>query len=201
MAAGQHNSGIYYGISNGKIVRQFTSKTPKSIERVNKNGKTVHEEFYDYLDGFITDISVKEHKDYGKFWVVTVQDGNDTQILQFNYSSGYANGFLKALPNVDFSQKVKLSPSSKTEGDKTKTTLFINQGRDAIKWYYTKEEPNGLPPLKKVKIKGKESWDDSDAMEFLEKMVKDDILPQLKQGSATSQEESVTADDEEVMPF
>jgi len=202
MAAGQSNNGIFYGISKGKISRQVASKTAHSIKRTNKNGKLVHEEFYHYLDGIITAVTTKDHPDYGKFWVVTLKDaesGQD-QILQFNYSSGYANGFLKALPNVDLSAKVKLSPSAKTEDSKTKTTLFINQHGKAIKWAFTKDEPNGLPQLKQVKVKGKITWDDSDCMEFLEKMVKDQIVPQL---SATKRE-PVTVEEEEAtedLPF
>jgi len=49
--------------------------------------------------------------------------------------------------------------------------MFVNQGGAALKWYYTKDNRNGLPELKKLKVKGKETWDDSDMMEFLEKMV------------------------------
>jgi len=34
--------------------------------------------------------------------------------------------------------------------------------------------------IKKIKIKGKESWDDSDRMEFLEQYVQNNIIPMLK---------------------
>jgi hypothetical protein len=181
MAAGKSTNEFYYGISNGKIVRQFMSKTDNSIERINKNGRIVYEEFYDFIDGTIMDISVKVHDEYGKFWVVVLKDDNNGTIqhLQFNYSSGYANGFLKALPNVDLSQKVKIIPNAKKEGDKTKTTIFISQFDKAVKWYFTKNNPNGLPELKKIKIKGKSTWDDSEAMEFLESIVVNQILPKI----------------------
>jgi hypothetical protein len=197
MAAGKNSNAIFYSISNGKIVRQFQNKTADSVERVNKNGKTVHEEFYDYLDGVIANIETKENE-YGKFWYVTLDDAGVNQVLQFNYSSGYANGFLKALPNVDLSQKVKLIPSSKKEGDKTKTTLFINQHGNAIKWAYTKESPNGIPELKQIKRKGKTEWDDSEIMEFLEKMVNTEILPKLKSFKEVAHE---VEEDNEPAPF
>lgn len=200
MAAGNNSNALYYGISNGKIVRQFQSKTAHSIERVNKNGKTVHEEFYDYLDGVITDIDTKE-SEYGKFWMITLMDGAEKQILQFNYSSGYANGFLKALPNVDLGSKVKLIPKAEKEGDKTKTTIFINQHGNAVKWFYTKDNPNGLPQLKKVKVKGKDTWDNSDVMEFLENMVKTEIKPMLSQSVPVAAGDDSDEDDSEGLPF
>jgi hypothetical protein len=194
MALGNSNNAIFLGISNGKISRQFQTPTEKSISRVNKNGKTVHEEFYDFVEGKITDITTKD-SDYGKFWCVTLQDDGDKYVLQFNYSSGYANGFLKTLPNVDMSSIVKLVPKATQEGDKTKTTLFINQNNEGLKWHYTKDAPNGLPPMVKVKVKGKETWDDSDAMEFLEAMARERVLEivQAKYAPAVNTQEDEDA--------
>jgi hypothetical protein len=45
--------------------------------------------------------------------------------VQFGYSSGYAIGFLKALPNVDIALPVTIIPNAKKEGDKLKTTIFF----------------------------------------------------------------------------
>ena len=58
-------------------------------------------------------------------------------------------------------------PNAKKVNDKTKTTIFVAQNDKAAKWYYTRDNPNGLPQLKKIKIKGKEAWDDTEVMEFL----------------------------------
>ena len=180
MATGNNSNAAFYSISNGKICRQFSQPTEHSISRVNMNTKTVHEEFYDYIDGTITNIETREST-YGKQWIVTLRDQDgSTQQLQMNYSGGYAAALLKTLPNVDLSAKVKITPKLTVEGEKKKTTLFINQHGVALKHYFTKDNPNGLPQLKKVKIKGKEAWDDSDVMEFLENMVKTSIIPKLK---------------------
>ena len=70
-------------------------------------------------------------------------------------------------------------PNAKKVNDKTKTTIFVAQNDKAAKWYYTRDNPNGLPQLKRIKIKGKEAWDDTEVMEFLEKMIVEKILPQL----------------------
>lgn len=181
MAVGNNSNAIYYSIYDGKICRQFKEPTQNSRSRTNKNGKLVHEEFYDYIDGVITSITTKDG-DYGKFWIITLDDGGQLQTLQMQYSSGFANGFLKALPNVNLAEKVKLIPSTKTEGDKKKSTLFISQHGQPIKWFFTKETPNGLPPLEKKKVKGKEVWDDSEAAEYLEAYVRDHIVPKLPKG-------------------
>lgn len=203
MAVGNSTNAIYYSISDGKVCRQFKEPTASSKTRVNKNGKTVHEEFYDFIDGTITSITTKD-TEYGKFWMVTIKDEGQSQILQFNYSSGYANAFLKCLPNIDLNSKVKIIPSLKTEGDKKKTALFITQHGQPVKWYYTKEHPNGLPELEQKKVKGKMIWDDSEAMAFLEKMVMAEIVPKLPRADGCIGEPADVEevdDEKEALPF
>lgn len=183
MALGQNNNAIFLNIADGKIIRRFQNATKDSKERVLAKGpnagKVVHEEHYSFVEGLITDIQTKD-SDYGKSWIVTIDDEGERYILQMDYSGGYSSAFLKALPNVDLSKKVKLSPKMTIEGDKKKTTLFINQGGTAAKHFYTKDNPNGLPQMVQKKVKGKMQWDDSEMMEFFEKMVNTQILPKLK---------------------
>lgn len=171
MAAINNNSAvIYLTITDGKLCRRFSAATASSQSRVNKLGKLVHEEHYDRWKGKIISVKTKE-SEYGKDWVVEIQDGDETALLSFKYSSGYAASFLKALPNVDLSKEVIISPLLKEEDGKKKSVIFLNQNGAPVKWYYTKATPNGLPPLKQIKVKGQVTWDDSDLMEFLEKMV------------------------------
>lgn len=168
MGAIQSNSAIYLSISDGKICRRVQSPTETSKERTTKEGKIVHEEFYKGWTGFIKNVKVQDGE-YGKRWMVEIQDENGTAYLQFNYSSGYAASFLKALPNVDLNRAVAITPNVTMVGDKKRTTIFLNQDNQPVKWFYTKDNPNGLPPMQKIKIKGVESWDDSEMLEYLEK--------------------------------
>lgn len=169
----------YLTIGNGKICKEVKNPTEKSVQRTNKNNRIVHEEFYDKVSGVLTGIETREN-DYGKQWIVTLNDNGEVFKLQMSYSSGYSSAFLKALPNVDLSRRVSLIPKMTVEGDKKKTSLFLSQNGEALKWYYTKENPNDLPPMTQKKVKGKLTWDDSEMMEFLESMVNRDILPKLK---------------------
>jgi hypothetical protein len=198
MGAIHENNAIFLTIANGKISRKVAQPTEISNERVNKTGKTVHEEFYKGWKGRITDIRVKDHPDYGKFWNVTLTDETGDAVLQMNYSSGYSAAFLKMLPNVDLDSDVTITPKLTIEGDKKKASLFLTQHGDPIKWYYTKDNPNGLPALKQIKVKGKVTWDDSDMMEFLERMVNTEILPKLKSFKAVASE---VEEKEEEAPF
>lgn len=185
MGAVLENNAIFLNITNGKICKKVPQPTETSVERVNKNGKTVHEEYYKGWKGRITAITVRDHPEFGKFWNITLTDSDGDAILQMNYSSGYSAAFLKILPNIDLNSDVVITPNLKKEGDKNKTSLFITQHGIPVKWHYTKEDPKGLPALRKIKVKGKETWDDSDMAEFLEKMVNTEIIPKLpKAGQA-----------------
>lgn len=161
----------FLSITNGKLVRQVKQPTEKSIERVNKVGRTVYEEFYDNMDGIITAIDTKE-SEYGKFWIISLKSESENYKLEMNYSGGYAMSFLKALPNVNLSQAVTLTPRLNIDGDKKQSVLFISQNGKALKHYWNKDNPGNLPPLDKIKVKGKDVYDDSRRLEFFENYVK-----------------------------
>jgi predicted DNA-binding transcriptional regulator AlpA len=179
LQSNQSGNGVFLSITNGKLVRQYKQPTDKSVSRVNKVGKEVHEEFYDSLTGYISDIKTKE-SDYGKFWVVSVKDDKYTYFLEMKYSSGYAVSFLKALPNVSFSELVTLTPKLTIDGDKKSSVVFINQNGVGLKHFWNKANPGELPQLKQIKVKGVSTWDDTERMEYLEEYVKSNILPMIK---------------------
>jgi hypothetical protein len=173
------SKGVFLSITNGKLVRQFASATEKSVSRVNKMGREVHEEFYDSLTGYLTDIKTKE-SEYGKSWVLVLKDNDGSYNLEMKYSSGYATSFLKAIPNAELSQLITLSPKLIVDGDKKQSVLFISQNGKGLKHYWTKDTPRDLPPMVKVKVRGVDTWDDTDRMEYLDNFVKDIILPKIK---------------------
>lgn len=111
------------------------------------------------------------------------------------------------LPNIDVKKEIKVSPQVKEVDGKQKSSLFINQDGASIKHAYTKENPNGLPQMKQVKVAGNLVWDDTEALEFLENMVKKDILPKFDKVLSkedNSQNEGgldIDGDDSEEIPF
>jgi hypothetical protein len=173
------SKGVFLSITNGKLVRQFASPTEKSVSRVNKMGREVHEEFYDSLSGYLTDLKTKE-SEYGKSWVITIKDDSVYYNLEMKYSSGYATSFLKALPNANLSEVINITPKLVIDGDKKQSVIFISQNGKGLKHYWTKDKPRELPPMVKVKVRGVDTWDDTDRMVYLENYIKDNILPKVK---------------------
>lgn len=181
-------SAIYLSISDGKIARRLKEPSATSKSRTLDDGRLIHEELYDNVAGFITAITIKDGN-YGRQLCVTLEDDGERAVLQMLFSSGPAKSFLKALPNADLKQEVTLQPKMEINDGKKKTVLFISQGGKGVKWAFTKDNPNGLPPLEKIKVKGKETWDDSNQLEFFERYIT---------GLAINQDQAVTEDD---LPF
>lgn len=167
------DGGIFLGIADGKLVQQHKEAVKDvTATRTTKTGKTVHEEKFDYIEGVLTSIKTKEN-DYGKQYVLGVQDGDDKFYINISYSSRYATSFLKALPNIDITKPVKLMPWSmadKNDATKKITGITMWQNGEKIAPFYTKEDPKGLPEMKKVKLKGKDTWDSFEMDTFLEEM-------------------------------
>lgn len=167
------DGGIFLGIADGKLVQQHKeAQQGVTATRTTKTGKTVHEEKFDYIEGILISLKTKEN-DYGKQYVLGVQDGDDKFYINISYSSRYATSFLKCLPNIDILNPVKLMPWSmvdKNDATKKITGITMWQSGEKITPAYTKEAPNGLPEMKKVKIKGKDTWDSFEMDVFLEEM-------------------------------
>lgn len=164
--------GVYLSIAEGKLVRTHKEAIQNvTVSRINKTGRTVHEQKFDYIEGKFTGLRVNIN-DYGKQYVLTIVDDEDNKFyINIMYSSRYANSLLKCLPNVDLQKPVKMQPWSmidKKDPTKTVTGITIWQNGVKIEPAYTKDNPNGLPPMKQIKFKGEMKWDSGDMDEFLE---------------------------------
>jgi hypothetical protein len=162
----------YLSVADGNLVRQHKQATERTTERLTKTGKLVFEERFKDLTAKLENITTRTN-DYGTQWQLEFSDGDASYIVSLPYSSRYSSSFLKALPNVDVSKELRFMPwamKDKQDATKTITGVTLYQDGEKIAPAYTKENPNGLPQMVKIKVKGKEQWDDSDMMQFLEQM-------------------------------
>ena len=186
MALENREGGKYITIYDGKFAVRVPEGTPGAVSRVNKEERTVHELFYDSVTGKLINIRKREGGKYGPTWEFDFVDGGEVYTLQLSYSNSYATNILKMLPNVDLTKEMKVQPSQKIEDGKKKSSLFISQDGKTLKHAYTKDAPNGMPPMVQVMVKGQPQWDDTDRLIFLEEMVNRDILPKLPKDAAAA---------------
>lgn len=184
----------YLNILGGKITQKVKEGTPGAISRINKQNKEVWELHFDTLNGRIVDFNLEE-SDYGKVWVVTIQDGIDYYYLHLQQSGRITNGLMHRLPNIDFSKEITIKTFRifNEQKQRDQDYLVVYQGGTAksnkIENFYTKETPNGLPQMVQVKVKGQMVWDDSDQIEFITNMVLNEVKPKLKGAPAAEYKE------------
>lgn len=174
MALENYGSGkIFLSIADGKLVRSFKEANANTKERINKNGKQVFEQTFDAIVGRITGVTKKEN-DYGIFIEIALSDAANNYSISTQFSGRYSSSFLKALPNINLAEPVRLLPwsmiDSKDASKKvTGITLYQNDNNAWVKVapFYTKDDSKGLPQMKQVTLKGKTQWDDTDMMSFL----------------------------------
>lgn len=184
--------GTYITILNGKFCQRVDPSTPGAIARVNKLGNTVHEKFYDSFTAKLVGIKTQDSQAYGTNWVFSFKDKGDVYQLQLSFSNSFATAFLKMLPNIDLEKEMKLQPVTKEVDGKTKSSLFVTQNGVNVKHAYTRENPNGLPDMKQITLKGQLIWDDTDRLEFLHNMVKTSIIPKLPKEDVQEQAANTT---------
>jgi len=199
MGLEQRAEGNYITILGGKFCQRVPEGTEGAITRVNKIGNTVHEKFYDSFTGKLESIKVKDGN-YGKTWNFGFRDQEELYILQLSYSNSFSTAFLKMLPNVDLTKEMKVSPSVKEVDGKNRSSLFINQDGNVLKHAYTKDNPNGMPDMEQVTVKGELVWDDTKRMEFLQNMVETTIIPKLESMKANETAEAGIAPEQAPAP-
>lgn len=187
-AADNKGNARFLTMSYGKFtyrVDEDSEKDPgvraRVLEKGDNAGKTVYERVLQDFIGKLVEVRVEENKEYGDRWVLEIDVDNiegqvmeeaQRYVLKLNYSSGYANCLLDAFPNIKLDQRIWFKgydfQDKKENKRRVGFTMWQAAGGKAVKVEkaYTKDEPNGRPELKKIKVKGKDTWDDSERLEF-----------------------------------
>lgn len=171
---GSGGSVVYLSISNGKLVQRVNEPTEDSVTRVNKTGKTVHEVFWKDWSGTIAGIE-RVDGEYGSDWRLTLDDGQQRAVIQFQVGSRYATEFAKRVPNITPGFAIRFMPWQMDGADgKKKSGVAVYQNRHGVPGqeqkvepYYTRESAEQMPQLKQVKVSGKVLWDSTELDEFV----------------------------------
>jgi len=181
LGLGSRSTGKYINIIDGKFTERVNETTVGAVSRVNKLGSTVFELQHQFLAGYIRNIEIKD-SEYGRNYVFTLDIGdNNTINLQLGESNSVTLKILKCLPNADLSQPIRFELS---KDDEDRTQCFIKQQAEdgtmiTLKQKWTKAEPGECPQWEQIIVKGKETWDNSKEIVFLEEYTMKNILPML----------------------
>lgn len=172
-------TGNYVTVLFGKFAQRVPADTIGAKSRVNKIGNTVWEKFYTDFTGKLVNIKVRDGGVYGKQWMFVFRANNQLFTLQLPYSNNLSTSILKMLPNVDLTKSITLQPSQKEEDGVMKTSIFLKQSGEYVKYAHTKTNPNGMPEKEIIMVNGAGVSDYTKQLIFLESVVAG-ILPKLE---------------------
>lgn len=201
----------YLSVKDGKIRESATEDTPGAKLRSGKlkDGSTFEkwELVYKYLSGFITAIEYDDSGKFGARWNISMQDGDENYVLQLTANARETADFLQRLPNVDFTQPVKLVPYKFK--DSGSAGIVIYQGDDKLGNYFIEKVGDLINPLhgypvSEPGVKGDEFK--LYAMQrdiFLKKYIIGNVIPKVTGDVPLPSAEGVvdTTDDDEDLPF
>jgi len=181
---GSHNgtSKIYLTVGFGKIRqkslenRQKVEKdTPGAVKRQTQAGADSWAIEHDFVSGTIENIFYKEDKQYGNSFEITLNDVADTYQLSLSETNRNCIDFLKKLPNLDMTNKVKLTAYDFVDKlGKRRAGLSIEQDGQKISSYYEQKQADGTWKLlhKFPSGEGVNFKDDDDAKIYFIKVKK-----------------------------
>ena len=180
-----NNNVKFWEMSNGRFRRrvkegdlEFDTATERELTKGANIGTVVREVTKKDLTGELLRLETKHHDEFGSYLLIFINTGIDTPEVHrvaVKFGSSYADSFMRSLPNVDFDNDINLDAWTmprKDDPKKNKVGLTVSQWNDdsgryeKVSWYYTREQPNGLPELKVVMLDGKKRWDSTERWEF-----------------------------------
>jgi hypothetical protein len=122
-------------------------------------------------------VEPKEKKPYEAI-NIHLNDGVEDVIITCKFNSGYGRSFAKAIGNADLSRPITITPTYKEEGEKKEGGIFIQQNGAALKWQFTRDNPNGCPPAQEF-----DKGDNEKIYSFTEQMtfLKDHLINNVVQ--------------------
>ena len=187
------NGGMTFcNVFDGRFVERVVAGTEGAVSRKltkgANEGKEVWEVTHAGVEGMITGggVVVKEFGGKKVREIQIVIDGD----LMIQLPMHLLSNFAKPLPSVDPLEAIKIRVYKAKSG---KVGMEISQGGAKIDWFYTREDPNGLPAVTKDDI-GDWDWRAHDG--FLLKVV-NDFFENIGEAQTDPQEDT----DESEVPF
>lgn len=179
----------YLRISDGKIRAKSVKEDPDAEERfVEIKGIHVYEKVYKSCEGYLIDITVQTHEEYGVTYNLVLFDPFDGMkySLAIAESSRYFGSLVQHIPNIDFAQKLTVKPYAFTvDGRRNLGISFLQNGVKVENYYReynedteTSKSKNGLEKFNFAKVK--KSKEDTKIMQMqLLKFLKAELKPYL----------------------
>ena len=216
MALGIKTNATYLNVRNGKLYRYSKTKEEGTTTILNKKGEEKYYYIYDYIEGYITKMSTRTENLLGidkLFLSVQFVDGTETYYINMDVDSKYFESFCSIIPNANLTRPLRMVPNQKEVDGKMRAGLFLIQDSQMVKWFYTKDNPQGRPDVDVTLNKKGEVVDyDREArnkfyfnmlQEMNSQLLNPSMIPDVTQVDQTSKPSPVMVEEDEFndLPF
>lgn len=181
----------WFSIRSGKFTIEATKDDHDIVVAGTGNTPDKYYFAYDSISGMLTDISFRFPDDvkYGEEVIFTLLDEGVKHKFSMQVSGRVGKALLMRLPNLTVGKFLKVSAflgKPDNPNDKPYNMVAVYMGDEfghnyeKLPAFYTKDVPNGLPPMARGFVGTKEVWDDSEQVAFLKNMVFSYYIPELK---------------------
>lgn len=164
----------YLTVKNGILAEKATKDTAGAVAVTKEDQSVVYELHHKSITGYLRNVAVRTATiggDEKEFLSINMMVKGQLYNVQCNLDSGYGFGFLSTIPAADIEGLLMISPSYTEKEGKKQSKMFLQQDAGWLKQFFTKDNPNGLPELKQVKVNGKVVWDGTDRLVFFKDMI------------------------------
>lgn len=189
MPFGESQSRVYVSIVDGQLAVRSSDADTKAVKRELKTGHIIYERRYKNVTGRLKEIGFRVNDFNGKKWddlYLLIYDGQDHYQISMPFPGKFSLSVLRSIKNAPLEKNITFSPWTKTKSDgKISASLFMNpEGtKDSVPWYFTPDDPKGLPDLVPYTVPGSEEtkWSDVERNKFFRSMIETEIAPKLRQ--------------------
>lgn len=189
MPVGTTEKKTFLHITYGKLRMRTTEGDPQAEARETKDGKTVYERVYTYVEGRLTGIYYKEDEKFGNSFEVTVDDGKEKFQVSFPEGDNYFIDFFSKLSNADLTKWIKIAPYdfTDTSGKRRKGITLMQDNLKIENYFNVKEDDkyvykNGFPEPENPKKMDKDDWKMYfiKVNKFLRNFIKEKLIPKIQ---------------------
>jgi hypothetical protein len=184
----------YFNAVQGKFVQRITeeqynherAESSSSVRmRKKKDGGIVYERIFDGISGYLKGYETRD-TDFGTIEAMFIlEDKGETYVVQFTKGSRPHKMVLQRFPNIDPSKKIFIGVFEGKVNDKEVMMAYVKYDgeKSTIQSAFPKDGDHNLPQLEKIKVKGKEVWDDTKQLEYFDNVVIPDMLSRINSKS------------------
>ena len=208
MPIGTSDKRTYLHITYGKLRMKTTESDPEAQSRENKDGKTIYERVYSWVEGNLAGIYYKQDDKYGNSFEVIIDDGKDRFQVSFPEGDNYFMDFFSKLPNTDMSKPLRIAPydfEDSNTGKRRKGITLMQAGEKVDNYFNVKvgdkyEYRHGFPEPENPKKMDKDDWKVYfiKVTKFLRNYINETIIPKFVATDLNKMNEVATSEVVEV---